>query len=208
MLTEHCRDFEFKVIVDPDNEKHYPKEWIWPLSREIVWTDVHASRISNSTKMVLNRCKPQGCWGKLDAFLPSFSKKPTIILDLDIVILDDLFPLFETDYGMPVDREGHFNGSVYLFHPGEHSASVYPTKIPYRQYPRGEQEFAADRLKPQVLPDCYSYKAHIASRSGKQPPPGTRIVFFHGYPTPASPSVENINWVNRTWRGLDKHERV
>ena len=206
MLQEHCRDFDFKVITD--RLEDYPKEWGVPLSREIVWTDEHHSKIHNSKQMILNRGKPQGCWGKLDAFLPDFSENPVIVLDLDIVVLDDLQPLTQYAKGMPFDSEGHFNGSVYVFTPDEDTHRVYPQKIPYRKFPRGEQEFAAARLKPEPLPGCYSYKNHIASRYKRQPPPDTRIVFFHGYPTPASDSVQDIGWISRTWRGLDRRERI
>lgn len=203
MVEEHCSvPFQFKVITeDPDR---FP-EWGVPFSREVVWTDTIACKKDH--RMVMNRGKPQGCWGKLDAFLPSFGPGPVMCLDLDITILDDIAPLISDTLRMPW-QGSKFNGSIYSFTPSEETARLYPELIPYDTHPRGEQEFVQEsygRVRP--LDDCYSYKIHIASRYGRNPPPGARIIYHHGYPTPASDSVQ-FPWISRTWRGLKRRERI
>lgn len=205
MVEENCSvPFDFKCITDrPEN---FPGFGV-PFSREIVLTDDHHSRIPNDPRMILNRDKPQGCWAKLDFFKDGFSELPVIGMDLDVVILDDIAPLVRDTLHMPQDTPGHHNGSVYSFTPGS-IPEVYPKFIPYREYPRGEQEYVAAAGEAQPLPDCYSFKLHIASRPGKEPPPGTRIVYFHGRPTPATEQMQQYGWISRTWKGLPRLERI
>ena len=110
MVEENCSvPFDFRVITDRPED--YP-EWGVPLSRPIVLVDGVWKRPSE--KMVLNVHKPQGCWAKLDAFLPHFGPGPVINLDLDCVILDDIAPLIRGSLHMPW-QEDKFNGSVYSF---------------------------------------------------------------------------------------------
>lgn len=206
MVQEHCSvDFDFKVITD--RPEAFP-EWGVPLEREIVWTDEHHSRLRDDPKLILQKDKPQGCWAKMEAFRPGFASGHVIVLDLDICILDDVADLRSYWPQMPEDKPGHLNGSVYSFHTDGIPNEVYPRFIPYTTHPRGEQEYAAKALDADVLPNCYSFKNCVASRPGKAPPPGTRIVFFHGRPTPADPSLQQFGWISRTWRGLDRRERI
>jgi hypothetical protein len=203
MVREHCSvEFQFKVITD--NPDHYG-EWAVPFSREIEMTDKVWTK--GTKTMMMNRGKPQGAWAKCDIFRDGFADGPVINLDLDVVILDDIAPLVRDTLHMPWQGQKH-NGSVYSFTPDERSM-IYPHFIPYTQFPRGEQEYVAAAYDGTVgnLPDCYSYKIHIASKYGRQPPEGTRIVYFHGYPTPADDSIQNLEWVRRSWKGLKRIER-
>jgi hypothetical protein len=197
--------FQFKVVTNRLGD--YPEEWGVPLSRDVVWTRDHHSEIPDSKHLILNTDKPQGCWAKLDFFIDQYGPYPIIGLDLDVVVLDDIVPLVRKNVHMPMQSPGHGNGSVYSFTPGFADWRP-PLKIPYRARPRGEQEYVQAMTNARPLPDCYSFKIHVASRPDKLPPPGARIVYFHGRPTPADPKLENIGWINRTWRGFDKVERV
>ncbi|UCF78880.1 MAG: hypothetical protein JSW03_00965 [Candidatus Eiseniibacteriota bacterium] len=204
MVEEHCSiPFDFRVITD--RPEAFP-EWGVPFSRPIV--EVDGVWTKPDRRMMMNIHKPQGCWGKLDSFILQVNG-PIIHLDLDCVILDDIAPLIRKNLHMPWQGD-KFNGSVYSFTPDEWSDMVYPQVIPYREYPRGEQEYVVDAYpgKVQILHDVYSYKIHVASKYGKQPPEGARIVYFHGYPTPATEAVQDLPWINRTWRGLPRVERV
>jgi hypothetical protein len=206
MVSENCSvPFQFKVVTNRLGE--YPEEWGVPLSRNVVWTRDHHSQIPDSADLVLNTDKPQGCWAKLDFFIDQFGPQPIIALDLDVVILDDIVPLIRKNVHMPMQSPGHGNGSIYSFTPG-FTGWKPPKKIPYRARPRGEQEYVQAMTEARPLPDCYSFKTHVASRPGKQPPPGTRIVYFHGRPTPADDKVQDLDWVSRTWRGFDRIERI
>ena len=202
MVSDHCSvDFQFKVITD--HPERFP-EWGIPFSREIEW--VNKVWVKDSDKLMLDRGKPQGCWGKLDAFLPQFPG-PVICLDLDVVILDDIAPLVRENLHMPWQGT-KYNGSVYSFTPSAETYRLYPEQIPYSTHPRGEQEFVQETHGAvQPLPGCYSYKIHVAGRGGN-PPEDTRIVYFHGFPTPASDSVQNHHWISRTWKGMNRIERI
>jgi len=199
--------FDFKVICEPEKAEILPEEWIVPLSRDIVWTSDHHSKVPDSSKLILNVDKPQGCWAKLDFFIDQFGSSPVLGLDLDVVILEDLRPLLREEVHMPEDAPGHLNGSVYSFTPGK-TGWKPPAKIPYRTYPRGEQEYVQNCTGAKPLTDCYSFKNNVASRPGKEPPPGARIVFFHGRPTPATDNLQQFHWISRTWKGLDRVERI
>lgn len=206
MVADHCSvPFQFKVVTNRLGD--YPEEWGVPLSRDVVWTRDHHSKIPDHENLILNVDKPQGCWAKLDFFLDQFGPAPVIGLDLDVVILDDIVPLVRKNLHMPMQTPGHGNGSVYSFTPGFLGWKP-PKQIPYRARPRGEQEYVQEMTQARPLLDCYSFKGHVASRPGKEPPSGTRIVYFHGHPTPASDKLANIGWINRTWKGLDRIERL
>lgn len=204
MVEENCSiPFDFRVITDRPEE--YP-DWGVQFSRPVEWVDEVWTH--PDSRLIMNRGKPQGCWGKLDAFLPTWGNAPIIHFDLDVVILDDIAPLVR--YGLHMPWQGtKFNGSIYSFTPTAATDLVYPPVIPYHVYPRGEQEYVQDTFQDVgVLHDCYSYKLHIASKYGRQPPEGTRVVYFHGYPTPATESVQDIPWVKRSWKGLTRVERI
>jgi hypothetical protein len=197
--------FDFKVITTTDDQ--YPEEWVVPLSRSVIWTDAHHSEIRDQPNLVLNRNKPQGCWAKLDFFIDQYGPNPVIGLDLDVVVLDDIAPLVREELHMPYQTPGNGNGSVYSFTPKKVGWTP-PHKIPYRARPRGEQEYVQAMTGAQELPDCHSFKLNVASRPNKEPPPGTRIVYFHGRPTPADDSLQYIHWISKTWKGLDRVERI
>lgn len=203
MVDEHCSiPFNFRCITDdPDL---YP-DWGVPVSRDVVW--VPTVWTSPTPKLVLNVNKPQGCWAKLDAFLPTWGSNPVIHLDLDVVILDDIAPLVRNNLHMPWQGD-KFNGSVYSFTPDFLTESIYPRVIPYNEHPRGEQEYVQEAYgSVGMLHDCYSFKIHIASRPNKEPPEGARIVYMHGYPTPASPTIRQLRWIRDSWGGLEPVER-
>lgn len=211
MVQEHCSvPFNFVCITD-----HKFDEGLFRIarpSRKIVETSEHHSRIKDQDAFVLQKDKPQGCWVKTDIFREGFSLDggPIIHLDLDVCIVGDIAELVVEDgLGMPIDGNGNPNGSIYSFTPSERTAECYPEKIPYRTRPRGEQEWVAEKYEDITpLKGCYSYKIDIASRYGQTLPPNTVVVYFHGMPTPASDEVQNLPWVRKSWKGLQRIERV
>lgn len=202
MVEEHCSmEFDFRCITD--RPELYP-DWGVPFSRELEYVD-RVYRQPNRN-MVMNIHKPQGAWAKCDIFLPTFGPGPIINFDLDIVILDDIAPLVRKQLHMPWQGEKH-NGSIYSFTPDVSTEAIYPRFIPYERYPRGEQEYVVDAYGPvRDLEDCYSYKIHVACRGGKIPP-GARVIYFHGYPTPADDKIAALPWVRPTWEGLQRIQR-
>lgn len=205
MVEENCSvPYRFVCITD----RELPGIECVPFSREIVWTDDHHSRIRDDERLVLNRNKPQGCWAKLDVFQEGFATGPVICLDLDIVITGDLAELIRDDLHMGYDGV-KMNGSIYSFTPSEQTKALYPAKIPFSTRPRGEQEWAFETYgDTQYLKNTYSFKMQVANRYGKKPPEDAVVVFFHGRPTPADDKLQEIGWISRTWKGLDRSERV
>ena len=161
----------------------------------------------------MDKKKPQGCWAKLDAWLAPIGSL-NIILDLDICIISDIaqivskLPAAACD---PKDTPEHpwLNGSVISWRSHLRTQRVYPLNIPYKEYPRGEQEYVQKSLgKFEPMAGVYSFKGHLTDATRRRLPRDTVIVYFHGRPTPATDTVQLYDWISRTWQGLERIERV
>lgn len=166
-----------------------------------------------ASPIVLDPNKPQGCWAKLDYFRREITgDDPCIALDLDVTILDDIAPLVREKLHSgqdPRTTERYMNSSVLSWTPSAETDAIYTDRIPYAEHPRGDQEFIAKRYPDYgILPDVHSYKGKVMTRKDKTPPEGTRIVFFHGWPTPASPVSMQLPWNARTWDRFQVVERL
>ncbi len=199
MLEATCSEpFEFYCI----SEEPVPGVTTLPLSRELIWTDKHASQLRDSYALQMNETKPQGCWAKLDAFLME-GDDPVVCLDLDVCIVGDPADLVRKDLHMAPGP----NGSVYSFTPSALSAKLYPEKIPFSTRLRGEQEWVAETHgNVQPLKGCYSFKRHLSPNKPNLPHDAI-VVFFHGVPTPAAESVQHLPYVRRSWEGFQRVDR-
>jgi len=210
MVEQNCSvPYDFRCISDHDIEGVE----VVPFSREIKMTEDHHSQIQNSPHMWMNEGKPQGCWAKVDAWLAPLGTF-NLILDLDICIISDLAQLIREEPsgardGRHTEDKPWLNGSVISWKSTEHTQAVYPTKIPYKAYPRGEQEYVQKALGGfSPLPGVYSYKCHLSGHHRHKLPSDTVIVFFHGQPTPAHDEVQQYAFVGRTWKGIERIERI
>lgn len=185
-----------------------------PFSRDIQTTEAHHSQTHNSPQMWLNQGKPQGCWVKTDVWKYAELGSYNILLDLDVCVVGDLANLISDEPAAAKDCRHNpgrpwMNGSVIAWQQTERTREVYPNFIPYREYPRGEQEYVQKALGGFIpLEGVYSYKCHLNGKTRQALPEDAVVVFFHGHPTPATETVQNYGWISRTWKGLDRIERV
>jgi len=210
MCEQNCSiPFEFYCISDHDIEGVN----VIPFSREIETTEVHHSITRDSDRMMLNEGKPQGCWAKVDAWLAPLGSY-NLLLDLDICITGDLAQLVSAAPAgardcRHTDSNPWLNGSVIAWKSTEQTQNVYPEKIPYREYPRGEQEYVQAALGGFIpMLDVVSYKCHLSGKNRHKIPDNIIVVYFHGYPTPAHDELQQYSFVGSTWKGIERIERV
>lgn len=211
MVEEHCSvPYRFRCISDHD----IPGVECVPFSREIIESDEHHSHTRNSPHMVMNKGKPQGCWAKVDAWKLAPLGSYNLILDLDICITGDIAELISDEPagardGRHTEGRPWLNGSVIAWKSTPETQAVYPTKIPYAAYPRGEQEYVQKMLggfKPML--NVASYKCDLSGTHRHKIPERYVIIFFHGQPTPANDELQQYRFVSETWKGIERIERV
>lgn len=162
-----------------------------------------------SRELLMSTRKPQGCWAKVDAWRAPIGSY-NLLLDLDICIMGDIAKLVSDTPHAALDprtteERVKLNGSCIAWRSTKQTQAVYPSTIPYIEFPRGEQEYVQKALGGFVpLEGVYSYKGHLIN---KDPPEDTVIVYFHGYPTPATDSLQKLEWVSRTWEEIERIER-
>jgi hypothetical protein len=155
---------------------------------------------------------------------------PTLFIDLDVVIVDNIDCFFEPDGAFRVIKEWDKadetgNTSVYRFNIGAHPDLIENLKTNKDQVlkkVRNEQEYVTGALaaqgKLQYWPAgwCVSFKRHCMPRgimSWFRPatiPAGAKIVAFHGKPNPPDViqghsgkwyrRVLPVQWVAEHWR--------
>ena len=163
-------------------------------------------------------------WFKLASFSPKLKgllDEVVLYLDLDVVILGGLDPLFEYEAAFPLIRDWYHpvrlvgNSSVYRYRPAERWAlfdafsadtDAIVTRI------RNEQEYLSEYLEQRgelsFWPKewCQSWRvgclAPWPARMWTTPraPPGTRILVFHGSPKPEEAMADRAGLGLQTWR--------
>jgi hypothetical protein len=147
-------------------------------------------------------------WSKLASFAPELKgllDDVVLYLDLDVVILGELDPLFEHPGAMPLIRDWYHpvrlvgNSSVYRYRPAEQYALFdafrADTDAIVRRI-RNEQEFLSEFLEQRgeltFWPEawCQSFRVSCLApwplRAWQTPrqPPDCRVLIFHGEPKP------------------------
>ena len=145
-----------------------------------------------------------GWWAKLELFRPGLFHDPVLYLDLDTVVVGDLGDL--AAYAGPFAMLSSFyrprraESGVMAWTPGAVTEGLWEafTADPARWMRRfhGDGEFLHAHATPDRLQDLFpnqivSYKKH--ARQG--PPPGARVVCFHGNPRPS----EAGGWAAAAW---------
>lgn len=166
---------------------------------------------------------PERGWKKLTTFSADLHglRGTALFLDVDVVIVDDITPLFEVpgefliihDWKRPWRVTG--NSSVYRFRLGAHPEVLEGFRrdsATVRQQFRNEQAYLSDVLhrqgKLQYWPAswCQSFKYHCIPRwplnlwQAPAIPPGTKIVIFHGEVNPPDALAGRRNRALRTMR--------
>lgn len=190
MVQEHCSiPYSFHCISDHEIKGVE----VVPLSRELV----------------MDERKPQGCWAKVDAWRAPIGSY-NLLLDLDICIMGDVAKLVSDTPHAALDprtteEQIKLNGSCIAWKSTKQTQAVYPITIPYTEFPRGEQEYVQKALGEFIpLNEVYSYKGQLIN---KALPKDAIIVYFHGHPTPATDSLQKLEWVSRTWEEIERIER-
>jgi len=200
--------------------------------------DLSAARRSASTA-------PERGWLKVGLFAPRIGdlSGTALYLDLDVVIIDDIAPLFDhpgsfcisPDWTWRGRRPGIGNSSVMRFGIGQH-ADLFRTFIAHHrtitQRFRNDQWFVSHHRSAKTFwpdPWCVSFKRHCVPRFpanmlyAPSPPPGAKIVIFHGRPNPPQAAcgrsgkwhrhLRRSPWITDHWREDDEgrdmlpHER-
>lgn len=155
---------------------------------------------------------------------------PTLFIDLDVVIVDDLAPFFEHPGEFLVIKEWDKqddtgNTSVYRYTIGAHAdliAHLAADKDQVLREVRNEQEYVTQSLARQgrlgYWPDawCRSFKRHCVRKGPlqwflpPQLPAGAKVIAFHGKPNPPD-AIAGVSgkwyrrvlptaWVAEHWR--------
>ena len=121
-----------------------------------------------------------GWWSKIELFRPGLFDGPVLYLDLDVLVLGDLSPLFAKRFTITRDWwGGGYQSSVMSW--GEPTGFYEAFRPEHMEMAGGDQAFL-EKVAPtaRIYPDglVVSYKAHCANG----PPLDSRVVCFHGRP--------------------------
>ncbi len=139
-----------------------------------------------------------------------------VVLDLDVVILRDLTPLFSgpEDFKIWGDTAINtpYNGSLWMLKAGSRRR-VWDTFDPILSprhskqlgYIGSDQGWIGACLGPHeakwgVRDGVYSYRNHIQRTGTRGLPHNARIVIFHGAVDPWSPEAQSLDWVREHYR--------
>ncbi len=160
-----------------------------------------------------------GCYVRLKAFSEEMKEiiGPRFVwMDLDTVILGDITPLFDRTEDMVIwgdtARNTPYNGSMVLMNAGSRK-QVWETFSPDKKelgrklgYVGTDQAYIAACLGPHekrwsTHDGVYSFRCHIKATGKTIPPPGARIIFFHGSADPSHGIIQDrYPWVKTNWR--------
>lgn len=159
-----------------------------------------------------------GWWSKIELFRPNLFEGRVLYFDLDTLIVDGIDEFAEYDHVFTMlagFRKTWRRASGVMAWHGDYSG-VYSELTKNGHISRIEKEAANDRLsfdqvwihrqvkqiyhlEPTVAQNVVgiaSYKNNCVKAG--QPPPGTKIVCFHGKPRPHQ--VKNVQWVTDNWK--------
>jgi len=157
---------------------------------------------------------------KLFAFQPEAGKRfgeRILMMDLDVVIVDDIAPLLDTDAPftawetnkIPADRKARFNTSFVLMDGGafpevwnRFDPNTGPQEAEDAGFERGDQGWVSYILDNEGA-SWPKFNAGIESFTPIQHtglPESARVVFFNGRSSPAMAKCQAVDWVKRNWR--------
>jgi len=138
-----------------------------------------------------------------------------VAIDLDVVILGDLRPIFDREEDFIMWGDTHprtfYNGSLVMMTAGARREvwdDFDPMRSPALAKAAGhfgsDQGWISYRLGPGqptwgMAEGVYSYRVHM--EQGRKPiPDNAKIVVFHGKVDPWSPLAQRHRWVRENWR--------
>lgn len=164
--------------------------------------------------------KNPSCYRRLRVFAKNAADwigERFVMVDLDAVVLGDLRPLWDRTDDFVIWRSttpgNPYNGSMMLHRAGTRPQlweTFEPARSPMLTKAAGfygsDQAWIGYKLgrheKTWGPEDgVHSFRNEIAGRNLQRPPPGARIVFFHGKGDPWSPEVYNrYGWVKDAYK--------
>lgn len=216
MLTVACVYWQGDDPDRTDTRGIYSPEWVRRMRNAVAWATPDARFVCLSNVDVPCERIPlehewPGPWSKIELFRPGRFVGPVIYLDLDTVIVRDLWFLSRDRFSMmrdPIPRNGPWSSAAMAWD-GDGASAIYETFVadPARwmaAYPKGrkggkrflrDQGFIQDALPPAGEPlQVLSYKQDIR---GRGLPSDAVAVTFHGRPKQHE-VVEP--WVAEHWR--------
>jgi hypothetical protein len=180
--------------------------------RFICFTD-NKSGIKNNVDILplpfieMPKNKPERGWRKLSILQKNISGLDgiSLFLDLDVVLVDNIDPLFDLkgEFFIAFDKRKRSssigNSSVFRFKAGEHDdifQNFNHNSLKILQEYRNEQAYLSDMIKNkgifQYWPKtwCPSFKYHCVPQfplnffSAPKIPKGAKVILFHGLPEP------------------------
>jgi hypothetical protein len=158
------------------------------------------------------------CYRRLRAFHPEIGSvfgERFVSLDLDLVVTDDLTPLFDRTEDFVIwgdtNPRTFYNGSLLLMTAGARPQvweKFNPTKSPNQARAAGhfgsDQGWISHCLGPKeatwtTKDGVYSYQRHLLPKDGALPA-GARVVVFHGGIDPWSSQAKGLAWVREAYR--------
>jgi hypothetical protein len=171
----------------------------------------------------IRQTKERG-WRKIACFSPELAallSDVVLYLDLDVVVMGGLDPLFDHPGRFPMIRDWYHplrrvgNSSVFRFRPAEQGdlfTAFCTGRDTIVQRLRNEQEFLSERLDARgelsfwPAAWCQSYRVSCLApwplRLWERPRPPTdcRVLVFHGVPKPREAMVGRAGLLLQTWR--------
>ena len=167
---------------------------------------------------------PERCWRKLCTFDRQLGdlSGTTLFLDLDVVVVDRLDPLFELEGDFFISHDWRWygkqrvtgNSSCYRFEVGRHTEVIDYFRANselVRASHRHEQAYLSHKMKElghlHYWPDrwCQSFKAHCMPRiplryvRAPRVREGGKVVIFHGNPNPPDAIEPRYKGVRKFW---------
>lgn len=155
------------------------------------------------------------CYRRLRLFHPdarSWLGERVVALDLDVVLVDDVAPLWDRDEDVVLYRDplrpGQANGSMVLHRTGTRpqvwerfNPRTSPAKARRAGFRGSDQAWLSfclpDAPRWDESDGVFSYRRHIAETGGL--PVGARAVTFHGRPKPWEKVAQQLPWVRSAW---------
>lgn len=192
----------------------------------ICFTEDSSGLDSNIKTLPLLDKKLNGWWNKLWLFSSQVANQlnyePTLYLDLDIILVDNIDCFFDIKKDFVIIHEwmrnkhknaSSFNSSVIKYNPGMfnhiwENFEKNATQI-MKTYP-GDQDWISKQVpSASVWPEnwCKSFKWHCTTKNNEActVPSESRIIVFHGLPNPhdlitGTSKYPYVDWVKEYWK--------
>lgn len=162
--------------------------------------------------------KNPSCYRRLRLFAPdagAYFGPRFVSLDLDVVIVGDLTPLFDRPedfviWGDYTNPRTPYNGSLMMLRAGacpqvwtDFDPKVSPQQAMKAGFWGSDQGWISYKVRDAATwkkaDGVYSFRNHLRPQLGRLPE-AARLVAFHGEIDPWHPEAQGLAWVREAWR--------